>query len=136
MKITIIIEEETRVEVSREFSNLTELQFLDMAKTVWKNAESTIQSLASPRHLVVKDAGTSLLNTIKILREFSGIGLVEAKNFVESGPRLGIPKIFNQGMIATVPGKKEECLRELRRVGTRCDLYTDDEIATLDVMQS
>lgn len=36
--------------------------------------------------VVLKEIGASKLNVIKVVRELTGLGLVEAKNMVESAP--------------------------------------------------
>lgn len=52
--------------------------------------------------VVLKDAGASKINVIKAVRELTGLGLVEAKNLVESKGTVkeGLPKDEAEKMVA------------------------------------
>jgi ribosomal protein L7/L12 len=138
MKITIIIEDETRVEVSREFASLSEEKYLEVAKIVWENAHPITKELTQERHFVITRVPSSLkIAAIKILRNYSGITLKDAKDFIELGPCSGVPKVFRVSLNPYNSNPTiEGCASELMRSGISCGFYTDDEIATLEVMTS
>jgi ribosomal protein L7/L12 len=142
MKITFIIENETRIEISREFSSLNETQFLEVAQLVWANANQIIEGIAKGRNLVITHVPSHLkIQAIKILREFSGLGLKDAKDFIESGPCSGIPKPFHVSNYRIGPDiplntLRENCASELKKTGISCGFYTDDEVMTLEVVGS
>ena len=53
--------------------------------------------------VVLKEIGASKLNVIKVVRELTGLGLVEAKNMVESAPstiKEAQPKELAEQMVA------------------------------------
>lgn len=138
MKVTIILEDDARVEISREFQSLNEQQFLEIATIVWKNAHPIIEGLAQERHLVITRVPMGLrIQAIKIIRNHSGLSLVDAKEFIESGPCSGIPKVFTVSANRWDQNlTRENCASELMRAGISCGFYTNDEIATLEIMTS
>ena len=54
--------------------------------------------------VVLKNAGASKINVIKVVRELTGLGLVEAKNLVESlgAVKEGIPKAEAEKVLAAL----------------------------------
>ena len=65
--------------------------------------------------VVLKEIGASKLNVIKVVRELTGLGLVEAKNMVESAPstiKEAQPKELAEQMVAKL--KEAGAVAELK----------------------
>ena len=65
--------------------------------------------------VVLKEIGASKLNVIKVVRELTGLGLVEAKNMVESAPSTineAQPKELAEQMVAKL--KEAGAVAELK----------------------
>jgi large subunit ribosomal protein L7/L12 len=64
--------------------------------------------------LVLKDAGASKINVIKVVREITGLGLKEAKDLVE-----GAPKDLKEGV---AKAEAEEFKKKLEEAGAKVEL--------------
>ncbi len=83
-----------------ELGQLTVLEALDLSKKLAKEWDIDLDALKSapaqaPEVVEVKDTATVMLtghgekkiNVLKVVKELMGMGLMEAKNFVESLPK-------------------------------------------------
>lgn len=128
---------ETEVKVSHNTSsnlNVREEDFIDFCRRVWKKAQDTFQEeMKLDRHLVLISVPTSMkIHTIKTIRAYTGIGLKEAKDFIESGPCDGRPK-----KIENIDRSKiDNCIQDLRQIGCKADFYNENELQTLEVIGS
>ena len=64
--------------------------------------------------LVLKEAGASKINVIKVVREITGLGLKEAKDLVE-----GAPKDLKEGV---AKAEAEELKKKLEEAGAKVEL--------------
>ncbi len=94
----------TRDQIVEHLSNLPVIQIAELIKTLeekWgvKAAPAAVAVAAAPAAaaaaveekteftVVLKEAGASKINVIKVVREVTGLGLKEAKDLVEAAPK-------------------------------------------------
>ena len=74
-----------------------------------------VKAIENEFGVVLKEIGASKLNVIKVVRELTGLGLVEAKNMVESAPstiKEAQPKELAEQMVAKL--KEAGAVAELK----------------------
>lgn len=88
--------------IAEELSSLTVLEAANLSKLLeekWGVSASAAVSVAAPAaaaeaveektefDVILEDAGSNKINTIKVIREITGLGLKEAKDLVEAAPK-------------------------------------------------
>ncbi|MDP2193699.1 MAG: 50S ribosomal protein L7/L12 [Alphaproteobacteria bacterium] len=88
--------------IAEELSSLTVLEAANLSKLLeekWGVSASAAVAVAAPAaaaeaaeektefDVILEDAGSNKINTIKVVREITGLGLKEAKDLVEAAPK-------------------------------------------------
>jgi large subunit ribosomal protein L7/L12 len=124
----------TKDQVVDYLSNLPVIQIAELIKTLedkWGVKAAPVAVAAGPAAggaaapaaaaaeqteftVVLKDAGASKINVIKVVREITGLGLKEAKDLVE-----GAPKDLKEGV---AKAEAEEFKKKLEEAGAKVEL--------------
>jgi large subunit ribosomal protein L7/L12 len=122
----------TKDQVVDFLSNLPVIQIAELIKTLedkWgvKAAPVAVAAAAGPAAaaapaaeaqteftVVLKEAGASKINVIKVVREITGLGLKEAKDLVE-----GAPKDLKEGV---AKAEAEDFKKKLEEAGAKVEL--------------
>lgn len=115
-KIVDMISECSVVEVSELVKMLEEKFGVSAAAPVMvANTQGGAEEAAKTEfNVVLKDAGASKINVIKIVKDITGLGLVEAKALVES-----LPKAIKENC---PKAEAEEIANKLKEAGASVDL--------------
>ena len=106
----------THEEFIAEIEKMTVLELNDLVKALEEKfgVSAAAEEEKTEFDAILKDAGSEKIKVIKVVRELTGLGLKEAKDFVESAP-----KTIKEG------ASKEECEKikeKLAEVGATVEI--------------
>ena len=81
----------THAEIIEMIEKMTVLELNDLVKALEEHfgvsAAAAAEEEKTEFDAILKDAGAEKIKVIKVIRELTGLGLKEAKDFVESAPK-------------------------------------------------